>query len=159
MNTTDEDMAAELAFLSFDCALSDTGLDDERSPTLPAAAPRRETRRRPAMEAGRPSPFLSIAELTARWGCGRTFTYEAIAEMEAAGYLKRLYLGRVQRVALESAEEFERRHAQGPGEVVSRLRLSAPVPKRPKPSSVAPLRSLPRGERVQRMREYTRSLG
>jgi hypothetical protein len=100
-----EDIADELYFLTMDCARADAGL--EESPTRPAVAPRREVRRAPSG----PSPFLSIAELTARWGCGRTFVYEAVAEMEQAGYLKRIWLGRVQRLSIESVERWEGLHA------------------------------------------------
>jgi hypothetical protein len=110
MNTTDEDIASELAFVTMDCALADVGLDE--SPTRLASATRREARRPAAVEAARPSPFLSIAELTARWGCGRTFAYEAVAEMEAGGYLKRLWLGRVQRLSIESVQTWEALHSK-----------------------------------------------
>lgn len=54
--------------------------------------------------------FLSIADVQARWSCGRTFVYAAVAEMKAGGYLRRLQLGRVQRIAEESIERFEALH-------------------------------------------------
>ena len=151
MNHTAEDIAAELTFLSFDCALGDVGLDGEQN-VRPMPAPRREARERSAVEPGRPSPFLSIAELTARWGCGRTFTYHAIAEMDAGGYLQRIWLGRVQRVSIEAVERWEALHskprpnsdratiavlrsevpARGPVPAPSRRRTrSAPVTARP----------------------------
>jgi hypothetical protein len=60
------------------------------------------------------SLFLSIADLTTRWSCGRTFVYAALREMEDQGYLRRLWLGRVQRVALEAVERWETLHSQGP---------------------------------------------
>jgi hypothetical protein len=61
--------------------------------------------------------WLSVSDLQARWSCGRTQVYSAIAEMQAAGYLRRLQLGRVQRVAEESVERFEAIHAGPRGEV------------------------------------------
>jgi hypothetical protein len=58
--------------------------------------------------------FLSIRDVQTRWSCGRTFAYEALAEMEAAGYLRRFWLGRCQRVAVESVERYEAEHADQP---------------------------------------------
>lgn len=58
------------------------------------------------------SRFLSVSDLQARWSCGRTFIYAALGEMERAGYLRRLWLGRVQRVGLESIERWEEAHAR-----------------------------------------------
>ena len=55
--------------------------------------------------------FLSISDVAARWSCGRTFVYGAIAEMEREGYLRRIWLGRVQRIALESLERWEQAHS------------------------------------------------
>lgn len=145
-------------------------------PPEPAAMPRHGTdpqttndqnglasprRRRPSAGTAAPagSVFSSIADLTARWSCARSTVYAAIREMERSGYLKRLFLGRVQRIAMESIEEFERLHAQRPGEVVSRLRQVAPRPKRLPKTATAPLRSMLRPERIRTMRAYTRSLG
>lgn len=143
MNHTAEDYAAELAFLTYDCALADVGQDEEL-PGRPAVVPRREARRAPAVEAARPSPFLSIAELTARWGCGRTFTYDAIAEMEAGGYLKRIWLGRVQRVGIESVERWEALHTKPEVNtdrgVIATLRTASPA----RPPGALPRPSTPR---------------
>jgi hypothetical protein len=55
--------------------------------------------------------FLSISDICTRWSCGRTFVYAAVAEMEREGYLRRLWLGRVQRVELVSVERYEALHA------------------------------------------------
>jgi hypothetical protein len=145
-------------------------------PPEPAAAPRHGTdpkttteqtgvasprQRRPSAGAAAPagSVFSSIADLTARWSCARSTVYAAIKEMEQSRYLKRLFLGRVQRIAMESIEEFERRHAQRQGEVVSRLRQVASRPKPLPQTATAPLRSMLRPERIRTMRAYTRSLG
>jgi hypothetical protein len=60
--------------------------------------------------------FLSVNDLRARWSCSRSFVYRAIADMERAGYLQRIYLGSVQRVALDSVETWERLHSSPQGE-------------------------------------------
>jgi hypothetical protein len=56
--------------------------------------------------------YLSVQDIRTRWSCGRTFVYEAIAEMEVGGYLKRMWLGRHQRIALESVEHWEAAHVK-----------------------------------------------
>jgi len=58
--------------------------------------------------------FLSVADIDARWSCSRAHVYRAIAEMEREGYLRRLLLGRVQRVAEASVAQYEARHATQP---------------------------------------------
>ena len=126
-------------------------------PPEAAVSRRRRSAVRAASVAG--ADFLSIASLTARWNCARSTTYEAIKDMERGGYLKRVYLGRVQRISMESIEEFERQHAHGPGEVASRLRPRAQRMKRLAPATGSSLRSMSRAERILKMREYTRSLG
>jgi hypothetical protein len=71
--------------------------------------------------------YLSIADLRARWSCGRTFAYQAIAEMESGGYLRRIWLGPSQRIALDSVEAWERLHASPPDvarALVARLRAA-----------------------------------
>lgn len=65
---------------------------------------------------GRRAAFLSISDLRARWSCSRAFVYTAIGGMERGGYLRRIYLGRVQRVALDSVETWERLHSLPQGE-------------------------------------------
>ena len=97
--------------------------------------------------------FLAIRDIRRRWSCARSTVYDAIKEMDAARYLKRLYLGRVQRVALSSIEEYERRHAQGPGLVP--IPRSFPsrrhkVTRRRKPGS---------GDLVAELRAFAKSLG
>jgi hypothetical protein len=57
-----------------------------------------------------PAAFLSIGDIRDRWSCGRTFVYEALADMERGGYLRRLAIGRRPRFALDSIETWERLH-------------------------------------------------
>jgi len=68
--------------------------------------------------------FLSIADVAARWSCGRTFVYGAIAEMEREGYLRQLHLGRVRRIALESVEQYETLHASCPEKDADRVSVA-----------------------------------
>jgi DNA-binding IclR family transcriptional regulator len=56
--------------------------------------------------------FLSIADIQERWSVSRATVYRALSEMERGGYLRRLWLGRVQRVAFASLERFEAVHAK-----------------------------------------------
>ena len=120
----DEDFAAEMADVTWDLARDGVGLE-EWPPALPAP------RRSPTMEMARPSPFLSVADLAARWGCGRTFTYGAISEMDAAGYLQRVWLGRVQRVSVDSVEKWEALHSKADVDTdrstIATLRTAAPA--------------------------------
>jgi hypothetical protein len=60
--------------------------------------------------------FLSVNDLRARWSCSRAYVYKALAEMERASYLQRIYLGSVQRVSLDSIETWERLHSSPQGE-------------------------------------------
>jgi hypothetical protein len=76
--------------------------------------------------------FLSVNDLRARWRCSKSFVYSALAEMERNGYLRRLRLGRVQRIAMESVEQYEAAHT-----------LASALPrneqrKAPKPGASAP---------------------
>ncbi len=79
--------------------------------------------------------FLSVQGIQNRWSCGRTFVYEAIAEMQVKGYLKRMWLGRHQRITLESVERWETEHsAPEPNTVrstVAGLRAANAPPPRP----------------------------
>lgn len=57
--------------------------------------------------------YLSVSGICQRWSCGRTFAYEAIHEMDRAGYLTRFYVGkRDLRIAVESLEQYERLHSR-----------------------------------------------
>jgi hypothetical protein len=56
--------------------------------------------------------YLSVNDIRRRWSCGRTFVYTAIAEMERGGYLRRIWLGRDQRLSVESVETWERLHQE-----------------------------------------------
>jgi hypothetical protein len=64
----------------------------------------------PADREGPAPAFLSIGDLRVRWSCSKSFVYVALAEMESAGYLRRLRLGRAVRVAVESVERWESEH-------------------------------------------------
>lgn len=56
--------------------------------------------------------YLSIQDIQQRWAMGRSFAYEAVAEMQQQGYLKRMWCGRHQRIAVESVERWEALHAE-----------------------------------------------
>jgi len=74
--------------------------------------------------------FLSISDIRARWSCGRTFVYGAIAEMERGGYLRRIHLGSVQRIALGSVEQWEALHTRVPDEGPHPLMRPKRLPRR-----------------------------
>jgi hypothetical protein len=102
----------------------------------------------PATEPFRPPPrFLSIDDVRARWSCGRTFVYAAIGEMERDGYLQRIWLGRVQRIAAESVGRWEALHSQPAAEPLTKGRIAAlraandPLPE---PARTAPVEHLER---------------
>jgi MarR-like DNA-binding transcriptional regulator SgrR of sgrS sRNA len=81
--------------------------------------------------------YLTLQDLRARWHCGKTFAYEAIAEMQANGYLTRLWIGRSQRIGLASIERWELEHSDQPAKVI-------PITAVPKP--VAPAKQLSRDD-------------
>ncbi len=62
--------------------------------------------------------FLSVQDIHERWSCGRTFVYQAIAEMEHRGWLRRMWVGRHQRIALESVQRWEAEHVDPPRNTV-----------------------------------------
>jgi len=124
--TTVAPLGAESVALRVDAAMGarPPGCPEERCADLAPPAPGGEiTKGRPMLVAPRQrnsqtraaasavAAFLSIADVAARWSCGRSFVYEAIAEMERNGYLRRLVLGRVQRIAVESILQYEVLHA------------------------------------------------
>jgi hypothetical protein len=86
---------------------------DANAPATAPVTPSRCRRAPPPLAEGQPG-FLSVLDLQARWSCGRTFVYAAITEMERRGYLRRLQLGRVQRIALASVEAWEAAHSKTP---------------------------------------------
>jgi len=97
--------------------------------------------------------FLSIADVAARWSCGRTFVYGAIAEMEREGYLRQLHLGRVRRIALESVEQYEALHAKAATEEAPARCLSAPRPR------AARTVAQPAPAQRESIRDFARRLG
>lgn len=78
--------------------------------------------------------YYSIQALRIRWSCGETKVYDAIHEMESNHYLKRMFVGHDQRVALESVERYEREHTVSPDlkEKVFHLPLPRRGPGRPR---------------------------
>jgi hypothetical protein len=93
--------------------------------------------------AGEATKYLSVNGICQRWSCGRTFAYEAIHEMDRAGYLERFYVGkRDLRIAVESLEQYERLHSrreQDPEEREVNDWVTKSPPARREPQ--APLRS------------------
>jgi hypothetical protein len=85
--------------------------------------------------------FLSVNDLRARWSCSRGSVYTALTDMERGGYLRRIYLGRVQRVALDSIETWERLHSSPRGESraeVAGMRRQVPLPSRARTTAPGP---------------------
>jgi hypothetical protein len=87
-----------------------------------------------------PAVWLSINGLRRRLSCGKTFAYQVVAEMEQGGYLRRIWLGRHQRIAVESVERWEAAHAAQESDLktaVVNLRANGPPP-RPQPAGTVP---------------------
>lgn len=100
--------------------------------------------------------YLATSELRSRWDCGKSFVYTAIARIDAEGYLKRFWLGKHQRIALESVEAFERMHLAPEGEIRSMVIAlrEANAKRRIRRPPALPTTQLSREERIARLREF-----
>lgn len=68
------------------------------------------------MHAAPAQRWYSVADLSVMLGCGRSTAYRIVKEMEAEGYLRKVFLGKCDlRISAESVEIWERRHERPAG--------------------------------------------